>query len=131
MILYNATRDEYTDATGKQAMLMVLSGDWIQLHKNAKLSYFYARDTLERRWPSCEAAIAGDPEWAYLYAYNVIGGLWSGPYKQQAEAAIADNPALAYWYARYVIKGRFIKGEATIASNPQINREYQKLLLTL
>ena len=63
-----------------------------------------------------------DPEWAYLYARDVIGGRWP-----EGEAAIAKDPEWAYRYARYVVRGRWPEGEEAIATDPYWTKEYLEL----
>jgi hypothetical protein len=49
----------------------------------------------------------------------------------KGEAAIAKDPELAYNYARQVIKGRFPKGEAAIAKYPSYWKRYETFLKKL
>jgi len=111
MIVHSQQTEQYTEVPDKQAMIMILSGDVVQVSCNAKLAYWYARDVIKGPWPAGEAAIATDPYWAYEYAHDVIGKPWP-----PGEAAIAKDPKLAYWYARDVIKGPWPAGEAAISS---------------
>jgi hypothetical protein len=80
--------------------------------KNKMWAYFYARDVIKGRFPDGEAAIAKDAWFAYKYAKLVIKGRW-----QDGEAAIAKDAWLAYRYAKYVIEGRFPPGEKAIATS--------------
>ena len=107
MIVYNQQTDQFTDVPPKQAMVMILSGEVIQVSCNAKLAYRYARNVIGKPWPPGEAAIAKDPEWAYFYARDVIGNPWT-----EGEAAIAKDPYWAYLYTRHVIKKPWPPGEA-------------------
>ena len=63
-----------------------------------------------------------DPEWAYDYAKDVIGGRWP-----EGEEVIATDAVWAYLYAKNVISGRFPEGEAAIATEPQCAKEYLEM----
>ncbi len=94
MILFNSQSEKFKDVGHKQAMVMILSGKWVQVSCNAELSYAYARYVIKQPWPPGEAAIAHDPEWAYRYARDLIENAWPA-----GETAIASDPDLAYYYA--------------------------------
>ena len=87
-------------------------------------AYLYARDVIGGRWPEGEAAIATDRKWAYMYAAHVICGRFP-----EGEEAIAKDTHRAYAYARDVIRGRWPEGEEAIAkaTDPFWTKEYLKL----
>jgi len=71
-----------------------------------------------------ERKIANDPYTAYLYARDVIKGIFGKDRWPEGEKAIASDPKAAYHYAANVIEGRFPEGEKAIASDPDWAVEY-------
>jgi hypothetical protein len=89
-----------------------------------ELAYRYAKDAIGGRWPEGEAAIAKSSHWAYRYAGNVVRGRWS-----EGEAAIATYPQWAYKYAKHIIRSRFPEGEAAVATDPEWAYHYARYVI--
>lgn len=62
------------------------------------------------------------PNTALQYAISIVNGEWPA-----GEAAIATSADTSYRYAERVIKKRFLAGEPTIAKDPYLANEYNKL----
>lgn len=78
-------------------------------------AYLYARDIIKGRWFEAEKYIKKNPQYAYLYAKDVIKGRWL-----EAELYILKDPMWTYWYIYDVIKGRWFEAEEIIMKNPQL-----------
>jgi hypothetical protein len=89
-------------------------------------AYLYARNVIQGRWPEAEPVIAKDPQWAYTYARYVIKGRWP-----EGEPAIAKKADRACLYARDVIKGRWPEAEPVIAKDPKWAKNYNELIKEL
>jgi hypothetical protein len=89
--------------------------------KDPEWAYVYARDVIKGRWPEAEPVIAKAPEWAYRYARYVIKRRFP-----EAEPVIAKDPLWAFYYAKIAIKGRFPEAESAIARDPQLAYWYAK-----
>jgi lambda repressor-like predicted transcriptional regulator len=128
MIVYNQQTEQFTEVSLKQAMIMILSGDVIQVSCNPKWAYRYASDVIGKPWPPGEAAIAKDPDWAYRYAIDLFEKPWPA-----GEAAIAKDPKWAYLYALHValhvIGDPWPPGEAVIADSPEWAYAYARDVL--
>jgi hypothetical protein len=94
--------------------------------KDAWYAYWYARYIIKGRFPEGEAAMAKDAGWAYEYASGVIDGSFP-----EGEAAIAKNAKFAYEYAAYVISGRFPEGEPAIAKSEWKSKYERKFKVKL
>ncbi len=86
-------------------------------------AYLYARDVINGRFPEGEKAIASDPDYAYLYARDAVKGRFPA-----GEKAFASDPYYAYLYTKHIIKGRWPEGEKAIASSPWYSKLYQDVL---
>ncbi|MEX2603318.1 MAG: hypothetical protein WD361_03905, partial [Gracilimonas sp.] len=84
----------------------------------------YAREAIQGRFPAGERAIASDPAYAYMYAFNVIEGRFP-----EGEATIASDPTNAFYYAKNVIQGEWPEGEKAIATKPAFSYEYAKNII--
>jgi len=62
-----------------------------------------------KRLKFAEPKIAKDPQWAYMYALDVIKGPWP-----EAEPSIMKHPYMAYMYARAILKKRWPEAEPYI-----------------
>jgi len=82
--------------------------------KKPRLSYLYALDEINGRWPEAEDSIMTDPRSACLYALHAIKGRWP-----EAERLIMKDPQSAYAYAENVIKGRWPEAEDSIMKHPE------------
>lgn len=77
--------------------------------RDARASFYYARDVVEGRFELGEPAIALSAEWSYNYAFSVLGGVFSA-----GEAAIATDIDYACSYASLVMKNRWRAIEARL-----------------
>ena len=101
-------------------------------------AYRYASATC-RRFPEGEAAIATDPQWAYQYAFYILGKRFP-----EGEPAVLESPKWAYRYALNVInkgllpsnfhsrqghsvrRGRWPEAEPIIATHPEYSFWYAR-----
>jgi hypothetical protein len=88
--------------------------------KDAKWSYWYAREIIKGRFPEGEAAIAKHAGASFEYAYYLKKRFPMG------ESEIAKDAYYAYHYAVDVIKKRFPDGEETIAKHGMYRYDYNK-----
>jgi len=73
----------------------------------------YPIDFVKVKCLEAEETIKKDPQWAYNYAKDVIGGRWP-----EAEEYIKRDAVSIYYYARFVIKGRWPEAEEIIKKYP-------------
>lgn len=81
-------------------------------------AYAYAVAT-HQRFKAGEDVISKDPEYARMYASNVITGPWS-----DGEDAISKDAMQSFIYAFEVLNSRFKKGEAAIRSDERLWHNY-------
>jgi len=122
VLMYDRTHKKFREFPEKQAMFLMLRGEWEQVSHDAWLALSYAYYKLGSRWPPGEAAIAKHPRLAYEYARDVVKGQWP-----DGETAIASETNWAFLYSRRVICGRWLPGEAAIADNDRWANEYALL----
>jgi len=79
--------------------LPVAKAEFRKIAKDPERAYEYARDVIGGRWSEAEKYIAKNPNCAIDYAKDVIGGRWP-----EAEKYIAKDPWNAYLYAEDVLK---------------------------
>lgn len=81
-------------------------------------------DKTKRRFEKGESSIATNPQYATLYAANIIKGRWV-----DGEAAIARDAMNSYRYAIFVLKRRkFPAGEDAMIASPAIWKKYTRAL---
>ncbi len=80
--------------------------------KDHEAAYFYARDTIEGRFPEGEEAISRSAEDSYFYAKDVIEGRFP-----EGEDAISKDAEYSCRYAIEVIRGRFPEAEEAISKD--------------
>ena len=90
--------------------------------KDPALAYKYALQVILGRWPEVEDVIKAKPEYAYLYATNVLAIDPDWPYKNgrwpEAEPYIMKNGLDAWHYAKRVLKHRWEDAEQYIKYSP-------------
>ena len=86
--------------------------------KDAKWSYWYAKDILHGRFPAGEPEIAKNAGMSYNYALDVIKGRFPA-----GEPELAKNIYLAGRYAVDVINGRFRAAEPNIRKYMDMSKE--------
>ncbi len=87
----------------------------------AELKAMYADIVLHKRWKPFERDIAKDPDAAFKYVIDVMGGKrWP-----EGEQSILKDPLIAYEYARDVIKGRWPEAEHIINTNTNAAKLYK------
>ena len=102
---------------------------WQQRMRIPKFAYeeaYYRYEKTRKRFPDLESVIATDPEWAYVYANNVIKKRWLDIGKPEVESVIAKDPYWAYWYAAFVIKSRWSEAEPYIQQDSHWWSHYKK-----
>ena len=93
--------------------------------RDPEYAYLYALDVLKfGQFPAGEAAIAKDAKYAYLYAKDIL----ASPFPA-GEAIIAKNAYYASHYARGVLKKPFPAGEAAIAQDARYAYAYAHSVL--
>ena len=88
-------------------------------------AYLYAQDIIKGRWIEAENIISTDPEWACEYALYVIKGRWT-----EAENTISTNSEWAYYYAQSIIKGKLPENmhNAMLLHADEYAKEYVKFI---
>lgn len=105
---------------------------------------------LNRRVPEAEHYIMKDPEYALLYAKNIIKGRWieAEPYifenndytvsymeslsssdRKSLESTILRSPSLSYLYAKNILYDRWSDAESIIIKDPESAYSYAKNIL--
>lgn len=87
--------------------------------KDARYSYYYARNVLRKPFPLGEPAIAKETSYSHLYAYDVL----KKPFPL-GEPAIAKDASYSYFYAMDVLEKPFPLGEPVIAEDLNYYKEY-------
>jgi len=91
-----------------------------EIINSPEMSYFYARNILDGRFPEGEPAIMTDFHYLFHYAYNVIQGRWP-----EAEPIVLKDFRNAFEYAQHIIKGRWPELENILLNNiDSINHEH-------
>lgn len=84
-----------------------------------------ARDKLGRmRWEAAEPKISTSPQWAFIYALEVLKSRW-----HEAEPTISMSPKWAYYYAKHILHERWELAEPTILDDPQWAKKYARRFL--
>ncbi|MGL6052636.1 MAG: hypothetical protein ACRC16_22090, partial [Aeromonas salmonicida] len=77
---------QHLEVTAQEAFKLALAGEAVLVESDPELAYYYAQNVIGGSWSLGEAAMAKDPKWAYHYALNVIKGPWP-----PGEAAISGD----------------------------------------
>jgi hypothetical protein len=92
--------------------------------KSPEYAYLYAKNILKGPFPLGEPIIAKRPGYAFYYAYDIL----KGPFPL-GEPVIAKDPGYSYIYAKHIMKGPWPLCEPAISTNDYWKQRYQELVL--
>ena len=94
------------------------------IERSPEYAYLYARDIIKGRFIESEKYIMKSPIYGINYADRILCGRWP-----EIENDIIQNPKYAFYYAFNVIHGRWIDAEKYIKKDPQWAYNYARLVI--